>query len=117
MSPPTGGQRLLSGSLWMIAMRWSMRLIGLVSLIVLARLLAPDDFGIIAMAMIFVGLLEIIAFTGVDLALIRDDQAGRAHYDAAWTIRIIQGALVAGLLLLAAPLAGGYFDEPRVVAG
>ena len=62
----------------MVGMRWGMRLIGLVSTIILARLLTPADFGIVAMAMVVVGLLEIIAFTGVDLALIRDGNATHA---------------------------------------
>lgn len=106
---------MVRGSIWMIAMRWSMRGIGLVSTVILARLLVPADFGIVAMAMIVVGLFEIISWTGVDLALIRNKEADRAHYDAAWTIQIIQGALITALILLVSPFAGDYFNEPRVV--
>ena len=51
----------------MIGVRWAMRLVGLVSTIILARLLAPDDFGLIAMVMLTYGLLETISYAGVDL--------------------------------------------------
>lgn len=100
----------------MIAARWAMRLIGLVSTVILARLLAPDDFGVIAIALIVVGLLETLAYAGVDLALMRPDADTRGHYDTAWTIQLIQGALVAGVLLVVAPWVSQFFSEPRATA-
>ena len=48
------GRELARGSAWMIGMRWAIRGVGLVSTIILARLLAPDDFGVVAMAMVAV---------------------------------------------------------------
>lgn len=115
--PGTGTEtRIVGGSLWMISMRWTMRLIGLVSTIVLARLLTADDFGLVAMALIVVGLMNILADAGVDLALLRDREASKEHWDTAWTIQVIQGIIVAVLLLLAIDPAARYFDEPRVRA-
>lgn len=108
--------KFLSGSAWMLGMRWSMRLIGLATTIILARLLDPVDFGIIAMAMIITGLLQIVTWTGVDLALIKDQKSSDDHYNTAWTIQIIQGVLLAALLLFAAPFSEQYFSEPKVVA-
>lgn len=95
-------------------MRWATRALGLVSTVVLARLLSPGDFGVLAMAMVVVGFLEVFTHTGVDLALIRDEHAGRDHYDTAWTFEILQGAALAAGLVLAAPLAAAYFEEPRI---
>ena len=62
----------------MIGTRWAMRLIGLVSTMILARLLAPEDFGLIAMVMLAYGLLETISYAGVDLALMRSGADTRA---------------------------------------
>ena len=107
---------LMRGSVWMIGARWATRLIGLVSTIILARLLTPEDFGIVAMALIVSGLLETIAYAGVDLALMRADHDTRAHYDTAWTVQLIQAVFVAALLLFAAPLVAAYFSEPRAAA-
>jgi O-antigen/teichoic acid export membrane protein len=47
LSIPT---RFIEGSLWMIAMRWAVRAAGLVSTVILARILTPDDFGVVAMS-------------------------------------------------------------------
>lgn len=109
-------RHMASGSAWMIAMRWSMRGIGVVSTVILARLLAPQDFGIIAMAMLMVGLIEILAETGLHLALIRTTTAERALYDTAWTLSVLQGIGLCALIIALAPLAALYFDEPRATA-
>ena len=54
---------------------------GLISTIVLARLLSIEDFGVVAMAMVLVGVLGVFADLGVHHAIIREQQATRALYD------------------------------------
>jgi lipopolysaccharide exporter len=112
----TGGGSLFAGAAWMIAMRWVTRCIGLVSTVILARLLTPDDFGVVAIALLVVGLLETVSYLGVDLSLIKNRQAGREDFDSAWTIQLGQGALIAAVLLLSAPLVASFFNEPRAAA-
>lgn len=108
------GGTMMRGAAWMVSMRWSVRAIGLVNTVILARLLTPEDFGIVAMAMIVVGLLTELAETNVEIALIRNREADRADYDSAWTMKILTGALITGALFAVAPLAAGYFDDERV---
>jgi O-antigen/teichoic acid export membrane protein len=108
------GGKLMSGSIWMIAMRWSMRLLGLVSTAILARLLTPEDFGLVAMSAIAVGFIEIFSQLGVELALIRHPNPQRRHYDTAWTFNILTGLFLGAVMVLVAPYAAAYFGEPRV---
>ena len=98
----------------MVGGRWVARLIGLLSTPVLARLLLPADFGLVAMAWLVVGLLEICSSFGLDYALIRNVQAGRTQLDTGWTLRLIQSAGVGLVAVLLSPLAVHYFNEPRV---
>lgn len=105
---------VFSGALITVAMRWCDRLIGFVSTLVLARLLAPDDFGIIAMASLVIGLADILLDLGVSVALIQNRNATQAHYDTAWTLRIAQTVFAAGVVAVAAPFAAEYFHDPRV---
>lgn len=112
--PPSLRGELIRGSLWMVGARWVARLLGVVSTAVLARLLLPEDFGLMAMAWVVIGLLELCSSFGLDYALIRNPQAARAHFDTAWTLRLLQSAGVAVLAALAAPWAAHYFNEPRV---
>lgn len=110
------GRKMLTGSAWMIGMRWSVRSIGLLSTIILARLLLPEDFGIVAMAAIVYGLLEALSQFGLASALIQNRNATRGHYDTAWTVQLIQFSAIAVILLAVAPYVARYFDEPRVAA-
>jgi len=66
------------------------------------------------MAMVAVAILESFTNTGTDLALLRNTEATREHYDTAWTLEIIQAVLLAAVLFASAPLVGGHFEDARV---
>jgi len=110
------GQRMAKGALWMVLARAIDRSIGLASMVILARLLVPEDFGLIAMATALLALLELFGTLGVDMALIQNASATRRHLDTAWTFNIIQGAAIGlGLLALAVP-AVHFYNELRLEA-
>lgn len=97
-----------------VAMRWTDRLIGLISTLILARLLVPADFGIIAMASLVIILADVFLDLGVNVALIQNNNATQEHYNTAWTLRLIQATIAATIVIVAAPWAAAYFNEPRV---
>jgi len=97
-----------------MAWRWCARLIGVVSTAILARLLTPADFGVYAMAMLALQVVEIFSDTGQDLALIRLGKPSREHYDTAWTVQVILNMFLAACMLASAPLAGLYFHSEAV---
>lgn len=105
---------LVRGSAWMIGMRLGVRLIGFVSTMILARLLVPEDFGIIAMAMIIVAFLKTFLDTGFELAVIRHPNPEKDHYDTAFTVTVIVGAASCLVLNALAPLAAEWFQDERV---
>lgn len=109
------GRALLSGSAWMVGLRWATRGLGLISTFVLARLLTPADFGLVAMAMLIVGLIEVFGQTEQQLALIRIHDPVRADYDSAWTLGILVAIVIALATWAVAPLAALYFHEPRAL--
>jgi O-antigen/teichoic acid export membrane protein len=105
---------MIIGSAWMVAWRWTIRGIGLISTVVLARLLTPADFGLVAMAMLVAGLVEALGDSGQQLAVIRHAAPTRLHLDTAWTIGILLGIATASVLIAIAPLAAACFHEPRL---
>lgn len=98
----------------MVAMRWTDQLVGIVSTLILARLLVPEDFGIVAMASLVVGLIDVMFDLGVNVALIHRDHPTQEHYDTAWTLRLIEGFLAGIVIFTCAPLAASYFRDSRV---
>ncbi len=111
MTPPSALGGALRGVTWMIAMRWAIRLIGLVNTALIARLLAPDSFGRMAVAMIFVDLASALFDGDVEMALVRADPLDDELLATGWSLKIVAGAVVFALLWLVAPAAAGQFGD------
>ena len=107
-------KNFIRGPSWALAMRWSVHLIGLVSIAVYARVLSPEDFGLIAMGAVAMGLITGITELGVQQLIIREKTITSDDCNTAWTIKIIQGLVVAIFLILVSSYAQNYFDEVRV---
>ena len=105
---------MAKGAAWMVLFKLLERGLGLASTLVLARLLVPADFGIVAMATSVIGLLEILAGFSFDIALIQKQDAEEYHYHTAWTLNLLTYAVMALMMvLLAAPVAT-YYRSPQV---
>jgi len=109
------GKKVAAGAAWMVGMKLLVQSLGLISTLILARLLVPEDFGLIAIAMIFFAVLEVMTSFSFDLALIQNQEAKRHHYDTAWTLTIIQGGVTAIALCLLASPAADFFNDPRLI--
>ena len=78
--------KMVAGSLWMVGINLFRRGIGVISTIILARLLPPADFGLVAMATVLLALLQAVTEFGFDVALIQKQNATSKHY--AWHTRL-----------------------------
>jgi PST family polysaccharide transporter/lipopolysaccharide exporter len=87
--------------------------IAFLRLIVLARLLVPADFGLVAVAAATIGVLMGVSNLGVRQALIQQAPDDDLSYDVAWTIGLARAAMVTALLMLLAPTAASLFGEPQ----
>jgi PST family polysaccharide transporter len=111
----TVGDHVARGAAWMLLYRLGDRLLGVISTVVLARLLVPGDFGVLAMAMSVIGLLEIASTFGLEVALIQRKDARREHYDTVWTLNLIFAGACGLAMLAAAYPAAVFYAEPRLV--
>ncbi len=113
-STPAGLSRLaVRGVLWQAISFGLGRALTLVATIVLARLLTPTEFGLVALALVFVTFAEYLTDLGVAQALVYFERDERLH-DAALTVCAATGAVLAGAGLLAAPAIAGFFDAAEV---
>ncbi|MGG5886964.1 oligosaccharide flippase family protein [Falsiroseomonas sp. HC035] len=106
--------RTARGAFWVVAWRMMTRLIGLVSTLILVRLLAPEDFGLIALATSFAVALEACLVLGVEDQIVRAKAPGRAMYDTGFTLNLLRGLLVGVLVALVAEPAGRFFGDARL---
>ncbi len=98
-----------------VASNWFIRLIGLASVTIMARILTPQDFGLVNLALSVVLLTEVLTYVGVNNALVRHQNPQRADYDTAWTIRFIINVTM-GLIVFvfAAPFAADFFQREEL---
>jgi lipopolysaccharide exporter len=108
------GERMASGAVWMVLAKFVERTLGVFSTLLLARLLVPADFGLVAVATALIAVLELLTGFGFDLALIRDQRATRGHFDTAWTLNVLIGLTIGALMLALAIPAAGFFGEQRL---
>jgi len=111
---PSLSSRVARGTALIIFARFIIRSLGFINTLVLARLLAPEDFGIVAIGVTVMQLLQNISEIGVSQTIIRYRNAGRRQIDTLFTLSAIKGIAVMALMLLAAPLLGVFYDDPRI---
>ena len=102
------------GAGWVIGWRMARRLLGFINLLVLARLLVPADFGVVALAAGLAGSLDALATVGVEDALVREKALNRALYDTGFTMNVLRGLLTGGALAALAVPAAWFFRDPRL---
>jgi O-antigen/teichoic acid export membrane protein len=107
-------ERTARGAGWMLAWRMLNRGLGLASTLILVRLLAPDDFGLISLAFAFSTTLDACATIGTEAQIIRSRDPGRSFYDTAFTMNVMRAALLALLTAAAAGVAARWFGDPRL---
>jgi O-antigen/teichoic acid export membrane protein len=107
--------RALRGGLWLLLGDVITRLGGLLKLAILGRLLAPEDFGLMGIALLLLKWLDYFTQTGFKDALIQKAGEIRPYLDTAWTVQLMRGTGSALVLLAAAPLAGWFFENPGAV--
>jgi O-antigen/teichoic acid export membrane protein len=105
--------RVVKGGLWVFALRFINRGLGFIRTIVLARLLAPEDFGLLGIAMLAISTLETFSQTGFQIALIQKKENVKPYLDTAWTVSSIRGIILFLILLLSAPAIAAIFNSPQ----
>ncbi|NWG70584.1 MAG: lipopolysaccharide biosynthesis protein [Parvularculaceae bacterium] len=106
--------KVAAGAAWIVAARLVMRSLGFINTIILARLLAPADFGVVAIATAAMQLLQGVTDFGVSQAVIKFRSSGRAALDPLFTLSAIRGVVIAAFLFAIAGPAAQFYDDPRV---
>lgn len=86
---PDINRKIAKGALWMVSLRLAVKGIGLLSTLILVRILSPDDFGLMALAMTVYAGAQLLNEFGFDTVLIQNQSASDDYYHTAWTINVI----------------------------
>lgn len=98
---------------WKAFQLGGVKVVFLARTLILARLLVPDDFGLLAISLIAVNFLTSVTNLGMVPALVQHHDPDERQYNTAWSIGVMRAFLIAVVVIVAAPFLADIFDEPR----
>lgn len=102
----------ISGVIWTFTQQFSVQIINLAVQIILARLLMPEDFGLIAMLSVFIGVGQMLMDGGMTTSLIRTKNPDQLDYSTVFISNILVSSIIYILLFIGSPFIGSFFDQP-----
>lgn len=106
--------KALSGVMWGGVERFSMRGAQFLVNLILARLLSPEEFGLIAMLTVFMAISEVFIDGGFSTALIRQKSSSEADFSTVFYINLTISILFYLLLFLSAPYIASFYNQPEL---
>ena len=109
-----GAQKTLLGGLVLIFESLGRKLVGVISTLILARVLVPEDFGLVAICTLTMGFIQIFVQVGTEEYLLSAKELDNDTINTSWTINFILKTAVVIILILSSGLIADYFEDARV---
>ncbi|MCO5723330.1 lipopolysaccharide biosynthesis protein [Robiginitalea marina] len=106
--------KTINGVFWALSQQFSIQLINFIVQIVLARLLLPEHFGLIAMIQIFITMGQALMDSGMSSSLIRNKQADQEDYSTVFYMNILTSIVIYFVLFFVSPSIATFFDQPEL---
>lgn len=107
-------EKAAKGLAWSVVQKWGRAAISTVTFIILARLLPPEAFGLVALATVITAFIEILLDQGFSAAIVQRTDLEPGHLDTAFWISVLTGATLALGVIAASELAASFFNEPEL---
>ncbi len=103
------------GVFWIAIERFAAQIIQFAISIIIARILSPSDYGLIAMMGIFLGVSQVFVDSGFYDALIQKREKTESDYNTAFFFNITIGGILYLLLFFSAPFIADFYEQPELV--
>lgn len=108
---------IVSNFIWRIAERSGARLVMILVQIILARLLEPEVYGLVALITIFTSILQVFIENGMGNALIQKEDADDLDFSSIFYFNVVFCTLIYALLYICAPWIAGFLGYKRAYDG
>lgn len=108
-------ERTVKGTAWNYATFILGKLVTFAATTILARLLAPEDFGLMSLGLIAINYLDTFGELGVGSAVIFRRENDKDNANVAFTMAMLVNIILAAIAFLVAPAVAAFFKEPRVI--
>lgn len=107
--------KALSGTIWSMFERFSVQGIQFLVMIIMARVLTPNDYGLVGMLAIFIAISQSLIDSGFSQALIRKQNRTEVDNSTVFYFNIVVGVVLYMTLFFIAPLIADFYDEPILI--
>ena len=107
-------QKAVKGVFWSFVQKWGRAGVTTITFVILSRLLAPEAFGLVALATAFTVFIELFLDQGFGSAIVQREELDREHLDTAFWLNILTSIILTGGLIALSGLLAVVFDEPRL---
>ncbi|WP_392461544.1 lipopolysaccharide biosynthesis protein [Streptococcus parasuis] len=115
MSSQHTKSNILSSLFWKLMERGGTQGIQFIVQIVLARLLSPEEYGIIAIVMVFILLANVFVESGFNTALIQKKDADEVDFSSVLYLSLGVATILYGIIFITAPFIASFYDQPILV--
>jgi O-antigen/teichoic acid export membrane protein len=109
-------QKAIRSTIWVGLSTAGMTSLSLVKSVILARLLTPDHFGLMAACMVVIRAVEVFTETGLGPALIQRKAGVEDAVPTAFSMAAARGVVLAAIVFAIAPFVSGFYEEPRLTS-
>lgn len=102
--------KLLNSFAWSALEQGSVKVVQLVVQIVLARIIAPEAFGVLAILLVLINIADIIAQSGLGTALIQDSRANKTSYSTAFWLSLLIALVLYAVLFICSPYIASFYS-------
>lgn len=102
----------VSGLFWKLSEQVGVQLVRMLTMIVLARILSPEDYGAIAIVLVFVGICDVIVTAGLCTPLIQKKEADAIDFSTIFWTSLVLAFLLFGVILAMAPIIAAFYNMP-----
>jgi len=110
----TLSKKVFSGFFWKFSERILAQLISFVVSIVIARILSPEDYGLVAMSMIFISLANVFVVNGFSTALIQRKDVDETSFSTLFYCSLLISIILYVILFFAAPFIAAFYNRPEI---
>ena len=105
-------KKVLSGLVWKFGERIGAQAVSFIVSMVLARLLLPEDYGVVTMITIFIEIANVFVVSGFGQSLIQKKDADNLDFSSVFYFSVTMSWALYLIVFLAAPAAAGFYKEP-----
>lgn len=109
-------KQVTSGIIWTFGQQFGIQLINFVVSIILARLLLPEEFGLIGMISVFIGVGNALLNAGLTNSLIRSKDLDQGDYSTVFFFNLFSSIIIYVVIYFSAPLIADFYDQPLLTS-